>query len=55
MIVKPIGVIRTPFKHKKDTPIQPYKSDKIGKVEAFKKIPTRTVRYWGFLSYNSYL
>jgi len=37
MIVKPIGVIHTPFKCKKDTPIQPYKSDKIGKVEVFKK------------------
>jgi len=37
MKVKPIGVIRTPFKHKKDTPIQPYQSDKIGRVEVFKK------------------
>jgi tRNA-Thr(GGU) m(6)t(6)A37 methyltransferase TsaA len=37
MKVKPIGVIRTPFKCKKDTPIQSYKSDKIGKVEVFKK------------------
>lgn len=37
MKVKPIGVIRTPFKFKKDTPIQPYKSDKIGRVEVFKK------------------
>jgi len=37
MKVKPIGIIRTPFKCKKDTPFQPYKSDKIGKVEVFKE------------------
>lgn len=37
MIVKPIGIIKTPFKDKKDTPIQPYKSKTIGKVKVFKK------------------
>lgn len=37
MKVIPIGVIHTPFKCKKDTPIQPFKSKAIGKVEIFKK------------------
>jgi len=37
MKVKPIGIIRAPFKYKKDAPIQPYKSNKIGKVEVFKE------------------
>ena len=33
----PIGIIHTPFKCKKDTPIQPFKSKAFGKVEVFKK------------------
>ena len=37
MTIKPIGIIHTPFKYKKDTPIQPYKSKTIGKVKVFKK------------------
>jgi len=37
MKVIPIGIIHTPFKCKKDTPIQPFKSKAIGKVEVFKK------------------
>jgi tRNA-Thr(GGU) m(6)t(6)A37 methyltransferase TsaA len=37
MKVKPIGIIHTPFKCKKDTPIQPFKSKAIGKVEVFKE------------------
>jgi len=37
MIVKPIGIIHSPFKSKKDTPIQPFKSKAIGNVEIFKK------------------
>ena len=37
MEVIPIGIIRTPFKCKKDAPIQPFKSKAIGKVEVFKK------------------
>ncbi len=37
MEVKPIGVIRSPFKDKKDTPTHPFKSKAIGKVEVFNK------------------
>jgi tRNA-Thr(GGU) m(6)t(6)A37 methyltransferase TsaA len=37
MKLKPIGIIRTPFKNKKETPIQPFKSRAIGKVEVYKK------------------
>jgi len=37
MKVAPIGVIHTPFKCKKDAPIQPFKSKAIGKVEVFMK------------------
>jgi tRNA-Thr(GGU) m(6)t(6)A37 methyltransferase TsaA len=36
MKVRPIGVIHTPFKCKKDTPIQPFKSKAIGRVEISK-------------------
>ena len=37
MIVKPIGIIHSPFKSKKDTPIQPFKSKAIGRVEVYKR------------------
>jgi tRNA-Thr(GGU) m(6)t(6)A37 methyltransferase TsaA len=37
MEIIPIGVIHTPFKCKKDTPIQPFRSKAIGKVEVFKE------------------
>jgi tRNA-Thr(GGU) m(6)t(6)A37 methyltransferase TsaA len=37
MEVKPIGIIHTPFKSKKETPIQPFRSYIIGKVEVFKE------------------
>jgi len=37
MEVKPIGIIHTPFKCKKETPIQPFRSHAIGKVELFKE------------------
>jgi len=37
MRIKPIGIIRSPFKNKKETPIQPFKSKAIGKVEVYKK------------------
>ena len=37
MKVEPIGIIHSPFKRKKDTPIQPFKSKAIGKVELFKR------------------
>jgi tRNA-Thr(GGU) m(6)t(6)A37 methyltransferase TsaA len=37
MRIKPIGIIYTPFKSKKETPKQNYKSKAIGKVEVFKK------------------
>jgi tRNA-Thr(GGU) m(6)t(6)A37 methyltransferase TsaA len=37
MKVYPIGVIHTPFKRKKDAPIQSFKSKAIGRVEVFKK------------------
>lgn len=37
MKVKPIGIIHTPFTHKKETPIQPFKSKSTGRVEVFKQ------------------
>lgn len=37
MKIEPIGIIHSPFKSKKDTPIQPFKSKAIGKVELFKR------------------
>lgn len=37
MKIKPIGIIHSPFKNKKETPIQPFKSKAIGKVEVYKK------------------
>lgn len=33
--LKSIGIIRTPYKNKKEIPCQGYKSDKIGEVEIF--------------------
>jgi len=33
--LKPIGIIHTPYKDKKEIPCQGYKSDKIGEVEIF--------------------
>ena len=35
--LKPIGVIYTPFKDRKETPIQPFKSKAIGRIEVFRK------------------
>ena len=35
--IRPIGIIRTPFKSKEETPIQPFKSSRIGRVEVYKK------------------
>ncbi len=35
--LKPIGIIRSPFKTAKETPIQPYKSKRTGKIEVFRK------------------
>ena len=37
MKVKPIGLVHTPFRCKKDTPIQPFRSKATGKVEIFKE------------------
>ena len=37
MKLKPIGIIHSPFKGKKETPIQPFKSKASGRVEVFKK------------------
>jgi len=37
MIVKPIGLIRSPFKTTGETPIQPVMSDKIGQVKVYKQ------------------
>ena len=37
MKIIPIGVICTPFKDKDKTPIQPFKSKAIGKVQVYKK------------------
>jgi len=33
--LKPIGIIHTPYKDKKEIPCQGYKSDKVGEVEIF--------------------
>lgn len=35
MRLKPIGIIHSPFKKKQDTPFQPVKSHKIGRVEVY--------------------
>jgi tRNA-Thr(GGU) m(6)t(6)A37 methyltransferase TsaA len=37
MRVKSIGIIRSPFKSKEDTPIQPFRSKAKGKIEVFKE------------------
>jgi len=37
MKIIPMGVIRTPFKEKDKTPIQPFKSKAIGKIQVYKK------------------
>lgn len=37
MRVEPIGIIHSPFRAKKETPTQPFKSKAIGKIELFKK------------------
>jgi len=37
MKIKSIGIIHTPFRCKEDTPIQPFRSKAIGKVEVFKE------------------
>ena len=34
--LRPIGIIHSPFKTKEETPIQPFRSEEIGKVEVFK-------------------
>ena len=35
--LKPIGIIHTPYKDKKEIPCQGYKSDKIGEIEIFRE------------------
>jgi tRNA-Thr(GGU) m(6)t(6)A37 methyltransferase TsaA len=35
--VKSIGIIHTPFKCKKDTPIQPFQSKAVGEISVFKE------------------
>src|SRR4030042_2322607 len=37
MKIKPIGIIHTPFKSKQETPIQPFRSKAVGKIEVFKE------------------
>ncbi|MGE4357105.1 MAG: hypothetical protein AB7E08_00945 [Candidatus Omnitrophota bacterium] len=37
MKIFPIGIIHSPFKDKKEVPIQPFKSKASGKVEVYKK------------------
>lgn len=37
MKIKPIGLIHTPFKDKKEVPIQPFKSKAIGRIEVYKQ------------------
>jgi tRNA-Thr(GGU) m(6)t(6)A37 methyltransferase TsaA len=48
MEVFPIGVIHTPFKCKKDTPIQTFKSKAIGRVEVFKEYQDGLCNIEGF-------
>jgi tRNA-Thr(GGU) m(6)t(6)A37 methyltransferase TsaA len=37
MKIKPIGIIHSPFKSKQETPVQPFRSKAVGKIEVFKK------------------
>ena len=37
MKIKPIGIIHSPFKSKQETPIQPFQSKAVGKIEVFKE------------------
>jgi len=37
MKVDPIGIIHSPFKSKKEAPIQPFRSNAVGRVEVFKE------------------
>lgn len=37
MIIKPIGIISSPFKFRAETPIQPFRSRATGQVEVFKE------------------
>ncbi len=46
--VKPIGVIHSPFKNTKDVPIQSFRSNKIGKIEVFKRFESGLKDIEGF-------
>ena len=48
MKIRPIGVIYSPFKAKGKTPIQPFKSDKIGQVEVYEKFAAGLKDLLGF-------
>ena len=48
VIIRPIGIIRSPFKIKAKTPIQPFKSKKIGRVEVYKKFAAGLQDVLGF-------
>ena len=48
MKIRPIGIIRSPFKAKGKTPIQPFKSDKTGRVEIYKKFAAGLQDILGF-------
>ena len=48
IVLKPIGVIRSPYKTKEEIPCQGYKSDKVGKVEVFKEFEEGLVDIDGF-------
>ena len=48
MNIKPIGVIHTPFKRKQDTPIQPFRSKAVGKVELLKRYEAGLKEIEGF-------
>ena len=37
MKIEPIGIIHSPFKSKRETPIQPFRSKAVGKIEVFRK------------------
>jgi len=48
MKIKPIGIIHSPFKDKKETPIQPFRSNEIGKVEVYKEFAAGLQDITGF-------
>lgn len=48
MSIRPIGVIHSPFKIKEKTPIQPFRSNRIGQVEVYEKFAAGMKDILGF-------